>query len=155
MDVSIIPTLKLKRQSYVNKISNIRNQIIRCERDYETLMVFKTTVSQSQEEFHSINSSKSSVLADVANIKKNSIIAQKYYTGMKNIFSRIGSRIIEVVYAVLIGSISAKLRNYSNLVNGYEDDITSFERKIVDIDRQIEEAEKAEELEKLVMRGDQ
>lgn len=130
-------------------------QIIRCERAYESLSAFKTTVSQSQEDFHSINTNKSSILSDVANVKKNSITAQRYYTGMQNIFSGIGSKIIGVVYSVLIGSISAKLRSYSNSVNNYEDDIALYDRKIAEIDRQIEAAEKAEELAKLAMGGGQ
>ena len=74
---------------------------------------------------------------------------------MKNIFSGIGSKIIGVVYTVLLGSISAKLRSYTNAVNDYEDDISLYDRKIAEIDKQIEDARKAEELAKLVLGGGQ
>lgn len=52
MSVSIVPALQSKRQNYVNKKNNARNQITRCERAYESLSNFKTTVSQAQEDFH-------------------------------------------------------------------------------------------------------
>ena len=155
MSVSIVPALQSKRQDYVNKKNNARNQITRCERAYESLSNFKTTVSQAQEDFHAINSNKSSILSEVANVKQNSITAQRYYSGMHNIFSGIGSKIIGVVYSVLIGSISAKLRSYANAVNDYEDDIALYDRKIAEIDRQIEAARKAEELAKLALGGGQ
>ena len=74
---------------------------------------------------------------------------------MKNIFSGIGSKIIGVVYTVLLGSISAKLRSYTNAVNDYEDDISLYDRKIAEIDEQIEDARRAEELAKLVLGGGQ
>ena len=151
MSVSIVPALQSKRQNYVNKKNNARSQITRCERAYESLSNFKTTVSQAKEDFHEINSNKSSILSEIANVKKNSITAQRYYSGMKNIFSGIGSKIIGVVYTVLLGSISAKLRSYANAVNDYEDDIFLYDRKIAEIDRQIEDARKAEELAKLVL----
>lgn len=155
MSVSIVPALQSNRQIYINKKINARSQITRCERAYESLSNFKTTVSQAQEDFYEINSNKSSILSEIANVKKNSITAQRYYSGMKNIFSGIGSKIIGVVYTVLLGSISAKLRSYANAVNDYEDDISLYDRKIAEIDRQIEEARKAEELAKLVLGGGQ
>lgn len=92
---------------------------MRCERAYESLSNFKTTVSHAQEDFYAINSNKSSILSEVANIKENSITAQRYYSGMQNIFSGIGSKIIGVVYSVLLGSISVKLKSYANTVNDY------------------------------------
>lgn len=98
---------------------------------------------------------KSSILSEIASVKNNSITAQRYYSGMKNIFSGIGSKIIGVVYTVLLGSISAKLRSYTNAVNDYEDDISLYDRKIAEIDKQIEDARKAEELAKLVLGGGQ
>lgn len=76
MSVSIVPVLQSKRQNYVNKKNNARNQITRCERAYESLSNFKTTVSQAQEDFHAINTNKTSILSEVANVKKNSITAQ-------------------------------------------------------------------------------
>ena len=155
MSVSIVPALQTKRQNYVNKKNNARSQITKCERAYESLSNFKTTVSQAQEDFHEINSNKSSILSEIASVKNNSITAQRYYPGMKNIFSGIGSKIIGVVYTVLLGSISAKLRSYTNAVNDYEDDISLYDRKIAEIDKQIEDARKAEELAKLVLGGGQ
>lgn len=155
MSVSIVPALQTKRQNYVNKKNNARSQITKCERAYESLSNFKTTVSQAQEDFHEINSNKSSILSEIASVKNNSITAQRYYSGMKNIFSGIGSKIIGVVYTVLLGSISAKLRSYTNAVNDYEDDISLYDRKIAEIDKQIEGARKAEELAKLVLGGGQ
>ena len=155
MSVSIVPALQTKRQNYVNKKNNARSQITKCERAYESLSNFKTTVSQAQEDFHEINSNKSSILSEIASVKNNSITAQRYYSGMKNIFSGIGSKIIRVVYTVLLGSISAKLRSYTNAVNDYEDDISLYDRKIAEIDKQIEDARKAEELAKLVLGGGQ
>lgn len=74
---------------------------------------------------------------------------------MKNIFSGIGSKIIGVVYAVLLGSISAKLRSYENTVSAYENDIASYDRLIAEIDEQIEDAKKSEELMKLALGGRQ
>ena len=155
MSVSIVPALQTKRQNYVNKKNNARSQITKCERAYESLSNFKTTVSQAQEDFHEINSNKSSILSEIASVKNNSITAQRYYSGMKNIFSGSGSKIIGVVYTVLLGSISAKLRSYTNAVNDYEDDISLYDRKIAEIDKQIEDARKAEELAKLVLGGGQ
>ena len=155
MSVSIVPALQTKRQNYVNKKNNARSQITKCERAYESLSNFKTTVSQAQEDFHEINSNKSSILSEIASVKNNSITAQRYYSGMKNIFSGIGSKIIGVVYTVLLGSISAKLRRYTNAVNDYEDYISLYDRKIAEIDKQIEDARKAEELAKLVLGGGQ
>ena len=98
MSVSIVPALQTKRQNYVNKKNNARSQITKCERAYESLSNFKTTVSQAQEDFHEIN---------------------------------------------------------SNAVNDYEDDISLYDRKIAEIDKQIEDARKAEELAKLVLGGGQ
>ena len=155
MSVSIVPALQTKRQNYVNKKNNARSQITKCERAYESLSNFKTTVSQAQEDFHEINSNKTRILSEIASVKNNSITAQRYYSGMKNIFSGIGSKIIGVVYTVLLGSISAKLRSYTNAVNDYEDDISLYDRKIAEIDKQIEDARKAEELAKLVLGGGQ
>lgn len=155
MSVSVIPTLQNRRQTYVNKIANARNQITRCERAHDTLSAFKTTVTRSQEDFHSINSNKTNVLSGVESVKRNSITAQRYHTGMQNIFSGIGSRIIGVVYTVLLGSISVKLRSYTNSVIEYENDIADYERRIAEIDRQIEAARQAEELAKLAMGGGQ
>lgn len=155
MSVSIIPELLAKRQDYVNKKNNARNQITRCERAYESLSNFKTTVTQAQEDFQAINSNKSNILSEVANVKQNSITAQRYYSGMHKIFSGIGSKIIGVVFSVLIGSISAKLRSYANAVNDYEDDIALYDREIAEIDRQIEAAGEAEELAGLALGGGQ
>lgn len=155
MSVSIVPALQSKRQNYVNKKNNARNQITKCERAYESLSDFRITVSQAQEDFHAINTNKSSVLSEIANVKKNSIMAQKYYSGMRNIFSGIGAKGIGVVYTVLLGSISLKLRSYANAVNDYEDDIALYDRKIAEIDRQIEVARKTEELAKLTLGGEQ
>lgn len=155
MNESIVPALQAKRQIYIAKKDNARKQITRCERAHESLSNFKTTVSQAQENFHAINSNKSSILSEVANVKQNSITAQKYHSGMQNIFSGIGSKIIGVVYTALLGSISIKLRSYANYVNNYEDDIALYDRKIAEIDRQIESARKAEELAKLALGGGQ
>lgn len=153
MSVSVIPVLRSRRQNYVNKIANARNQITRCERAHETLSAFKMLVSKAQEDFYTINSNKESILSEVANVKNNSITAQRYCTGMKNIFLNIGSKIVGVVYIVLLSSISAKLRNYLKSVSDYEDDISFYERKIADIDRQIDVAERTEELARLEMGG--
>lgn len=155
MIASIVPALESKKLDYIYRINIAHNQITRCERAYESLSNFKTTVSQAQEDFHAINTNKSSILSEVANVKQNSITAQRYYSGMHNIFYGIGSKIIGVVYSVLIGSISAKLRSYANAVNDYEDDIALCERKIAEIDRQIEAARKAEEITRLALGGGQ
>lgn len=153
MSISAIPALQNKRQDYVNKATHARNQIVRCERAHETLSTFKTVVIQGQEDFHSINSSKSSILSDVESVKQNSIIAQRYHAGMSNVFSGIGNRIIGLVYSALIGAISARLQSYVTAVGDYEDDVEFYERKIREIDSQIEEMRKAEGLANQIVGG--
>lgn len=70
MSVSIVPSLQTKRDNYVNKIENARDQITRCERGYESLSGFKTIVLQSQVDFYALNTNKSSFLSAVTNVKK-------------------------------------------------------------------------------------
>lgn len=153
MSISAIPALQNKRQDYVNRAAHARNQIARCERAHETLSAFKTVVTQAQEDFHNINSSKSSILSGVESVKQNSLIAQQYHTGMSNIFTGIGNRIIGLVYSGLLVAISARLRSYTTAVGDYEDDVELYERKIRETDRQIEETRKAEELAKQIVGG--
>ncbi len=136
--MSTISILQSKKQNYINKKNHALDQITRYERLYESLSAFKTTVSQSQEEFHSVNTNKLSMLSDVVNVKKNSITVQRYYTGMQNVFLGIGSKIIGVIYSVLIKSISAKLKSYLNSIDDYEANIVLYDRKIAEIDCQIE-----------------
>ena len=150
---SVIPTLQAKRRDLLNKISEAQNQITRCERAYESLCEFKTIVVQSQEDFHEINSSKIGCLSGIETIKMNSKVAQRYYAGIHNIITGIGSKIIGGVYVTLIVSISAKLRSYSNAVNEYEDKIDSYESMIKNIDRQIDAARKAEALAQATLGG--
>lgn len=151
--MSIIPALQFQRQNYENRINNARNQIKSCERAYESLSVFKTIVLRSQEDFYTINSNKLSILSDLENIKTNSLTVQRYYSGMQNIFTGIGTKVVGVVYTVLLSYISARLRNYSDSIINYENDINFYEKRIVDIDRQIKAARKAEELAKLTSGG--
>lgn len=153
MSVSLVSILQSKRQNYVIKKNNALSQISRYESAYESLNGFKPKVSRSQEEFHAVNSSKKSILAEVKKVKSNSLTAQKYYSGMKNIFSGIGSKVIGVVYTVLLASISAKLKNYASKINDYEDDVALYNRKITEIDKQIKEAKEAEEAAKLALGG--
>lgn len=155
MSASIIPALQAKRWDYVNKTNNAKNQITRCEKAYESLRDFKKTASRAQESFHEINVTKLGILSEVANVKENSKTAQRYYSGMQNIFSGIGFKIIGVVYSVLLASASAKLKSYVSDINNYEDDIAYYNRKIAEIDRQIETARKVEELAKLALGGGQ
>lgn len=151
--MSVISELEAKKRTYQTKISCAQGKIKSCEKSHQSLSKFKTAVESSQGDFHTVNSSKTNILSDVEEVKTNSIIAQCYHSGMKNIFSGIGSKIIAVVYTVLLGSISVKLRSYSNSITDYDDDIMYYQRKIREIDRQIEDAKKAEELAKQMSGG--
>ncbi|WP_040214960.1 hypothetical protein [Clostridium polynesiense] len=151
--MSIVSYLESKKQTYMTQIVNARSQIKKCERSYDSLSIFKSTVTKSQEDFHTINSNKSKILSDVVNVKKNSITAERYYGGMHNILSGIGPKVVGVVYAALLASISVKLRNYRNKIDFYEGKIDDYQRKIADLERQIEEANKTDELSKWIMRG--
>ncbi len=154
MSTSVISVLQRKRQEYVNRIVNNRNKIRSCERSHESLSDFKAIVERSQEDFYEVNSGKSVILSEVDLIKQNSRIAQNYYTGMQNIFNGIGSKIIGVVYSVLLSTISIRLKNYVNTVNDCDDDIAYYERKIRDIDLQIKEIERIKALERAVLGGE-
>lgn len=48
-----------------------------------------------------------------------------------------------------------RLIHFLNSVNDYEADVALYEREIIEIDRQIEAARKAEELAKLALGGGQ
>lgn len=144
MSGSMIPSLQAQRQSYVNKIADTREEIARYEKAYESLTAFKATVSQSQEEFHSINASKAALLAQVEGVEKNSLLAQQYREGMQNIFDKTAVGVVGTMYVLLLTSISTKLQLYENLLNSYEATLASCHQKIADVDRQIAAAERAE-----------
>lgn len=150
MSISTIPILELKRQEYVDRIVNARGKIKKSERAHASLSTFKTQVLKSQEDFHAINSGKDSVLSDVSGVMNNSKCAKKYHSGMKNILEGIGTKIIGVVYTVLIASISVKLKSYSKSVTDCDDEIRYCNKKIAEIDKQIDAIKKAE-IAKLTM----
>lgn len=144
MSISKIPILELKRQEYVDRIVNARSKIKKSERAHGSLSTFKTQVLKSQEDFHAINSGKDSILSGVSGVMNYSKCAKKYYSGMKNILEGIGTKIIGVVYTVLIASISVKLKSYSKSVTDCDDEIRYCNKKITEIDKQIDAIKKAE-----------
>lgn len=144
MSGSSISALRAQRQGYVNQIADTRDEITRCERAYESLSSFKTTVSQSQEDFHSINESKVGVLSQIDSVKENSLVAQQYQAGMQNAIGKIGTGVVGMVYVFLLTSIAVKLQGYTAEISGYEATIASCQREIAELDRQIEAAEQAE-----------
>ena len=68
--MDVVALLQLNRKNYENKIAINREQIRQRERSYESLAEFKRIVQRSQEDFHTINSSKTGVLSEVQNVKK-------------------------------------------------------------------------------------
>ena len=135
--MDVVALLQINRKNYENKIAINREQIRQRERSYESLAEFKRIVQRSQEDFHTINSSKTGVLSEVQNVKKNSITAQRYYTGMQNEFSGIGIKFVGGAYDILLASMSSKLKNYLNEIDFYENEVTDCQEKIAVIDSQI------------------
>ena len=146
--MSIIPELQRKRQAFVNRSLENKQQIQNFERSYESLRNFKGTVERSQDDFHSVNSKKSEILAEVEDVMKNSKTAQRYDAGMKNVFTGVGSKIVGYAYSVFLANISARLRKYEREINTCDNDIAYCSRKINEIDRDISAAMAAEEAEK-------
>jgi predicted nucleic acid-binding Zn-ribbon protein len=130
--------LMLQQQFYTNGITSLSSKITACERAYESLLSFQSVVKKSQEDFHSINSSKSNALSAVEEVKTNSKTAQKYATGMQTKFSGIGTKVVGTTYTVLLTAISAKLRSYTSSINQYETQLSNYQRKQSDIAQQIE-----------------
>lgn len=142
--MSSISALRAQRQTCVNRIADTREELTRCERAYESLSSFKTTVSQSQEDFHSVNRSKAAVLSQLESVGKNSLIVQQYRTGMQDATVKIGAGVIGTMYLLLLTHISAKLQEYAGEISAHEATIASSQREIAELDRQIEAAKQEE-----------
>ena len=153
MSLSVVPVLQSQQSKYADRIADTRAKIQRYEKAYESLRVFKEVVERSQGEFNAINTAKDGVLSNVEAVKKNSRTAQRYHSGMKEILAGVGSKIIGVVYITLLSSITVKMHSYLNSIDHCEDDIASYEKKIKEIDQQIETVQKAEEVISTVTGG--
>lgn len=143
MSANMTDLLKQRRISYMNKIADAEKKITSLEKSHDSLTAFKGIVSRSQESFRSLNSSKKNILANVSDVKKYNICAQKYYTGMKATLNNIGTTVIGAVYTALLASISLKLKGYADSVDTYEKKIAAYNKKIAEIDREIATAELA------------
>ena len=137
MSTNMINLLKQRRISYVNKITVAEKKITSLENAHDSLTAFKRIVTSSQENFQSLNSNKKNILTNVSDVKKYSVCAQKYYTGMKGTLNNIGTTIIGAVYSALLASISLKLKGYVSSVDSYENDIAAYNEKISEIDQEI------------------
>ncbi len=142
MSGSMVSTLQAQRQSYVRQTEEARDEIARYERSYESLSNFKTTVTQSQEEFQSIRTEKMKTLAQLEEVKKNCLTVQRYHSGMQEILSGSVSGGIGAVYAVMQLQIELKLKQYLQKIHSCERHIASYGREIDHIDRQLESAER-------------
>ena len=145
MSTSIIPELQSKKDYYIGKRDEARNKISSCERAYESIRGFKSSVMHSQEDFDLIRGNKAGSLYGIEEIEPNCITARKYCDGMREECLGIWAQGIEKIYSALIGAATKKLNSYSDLIQGYEDDIAYYERKIADIEREIAAEEAAME----------
>ena len=140
-----IDLLRRAQQQYQSKITSTKSKMSQVENDYDSLVKFKRLVQTTQEEFESVNSSKSKILESVAKVKANSVVAKGYYTGLKGILSGIGVQLIPLAFQSMLNNIQKKLTSYKNKVAGYEDDIDYYKRKVRELDEQIALAQELED----------
>jgi hypothetical protein len=149
----IISGLESRRSVYTGKINDTQRQLAQCERSYETLRVFKENVLKSRDEFYMIKSKKVNALSVVTGIE-NSIIAKGYSNTIQPFLSGTHSRRVERVYTELLTSISSKLQSYLKTIDQCEDAIARYNRIIVDINCEIREEIKAQNV-RLMAKGGQ
>lgn len=131
--------------SYKDKIYKLQMEVRNYKNYYESLRVFKKTVENSQQSFNNINSSKKSILQDIATVKKNNRAAAKYYTGLSNVLDGTGSKVISLAYNGLIRQITNKLTEYMSKINNCNRQIVFYEKKITELNYRIYEIRMKEE----------
>lgn len=106
--MSKISRLENEISGYRSKIQELESEIRKNEQNYDSLQVFKGKVEASHEEFENVNGAKKNSLNDLEEIKKNSVIAQRYQAGMNHVLNGIGSKMVAVAYLGILFQISAK-----------------------------------------------
>ncbi len=142
--MSSLSALRSQRQTCADRIADTRAALTRCERAYESLSAFQTTLTQSQEDFTSVNRSKAAVLSQLEPLEKNSRTAQQYRAGMQEATQSIGVGTIGTMYMLLQTQVSVKLQEYAAQISAHEAAIAAGQSEIASLDRQMEAARRAE-----------
>lgn len=138
MSVNIIYDLEIRKRGIESSITNEEFAIRKTERLYDSLVDFKRVVIRSQETFNSVNSFQSRYLEEINKVRRNSKVAEKYYSGMKTILFNLGRKTIGGVYIVLLANISSKLRRYLSNIDKYEKTINAYQKMLADVNKQID-----------------
>lgn len=142
--MSSISELQAEKNFCVTRISSRNATIKNCERGYESLREFKRCVVQSQAGFHAVNSEKEKFLSLLNELSATCRSAEKYKNGMSDTLSGIGVKVVAVAYDALILSINIKMAAYMALINESENEICALERRVAQLDQEIEAARQAE-----------
>ena len=135
--MSKLDTLYWEKWWYEEKLENAEDRVKKYEREHDSLTRFKRSVTSAQTEFEGVSSGKSNALSKVLQVKKNSITAERYYTGMSIIFSGVGGKVVARVYTVMLRWISTKLSNYTEKIDDEEADIRWYRGKIRELENEI------------------
>lgn len=130
---------KSLKDRYKQQLDRLNWKVKNIERSYNTLRVFNTTVDGSFQDFNGVISSKKSVLSEVNNIKKNSLIAQRYSEGIGNTCNSIGTKIVATAFKGFLFQLKVKLNSYINNLNDLNSQIEMYKRWINDLELKIEQ----------------
>lgn len=100
------------RDSCLQEIDDLQDEINEITAKRDSLELFKTSVSTSQESFQSLNAQAQTVLANLDPIKENCLTAEKYAEGMNDTLSGFGTGVVDLAFSGLLLSIGAKLAEY-------------------------------------------
>lgn len=142
--MSKISRLENEISGYRSKIQELESEIRKNEQNYDSLQVFKGKVEASHEEFENVNGAKKNSLNDLEEIKKNSVIVQRYQAGMSHVLNGIGSKMVAVAYLGILFQISAKMREYINNIQHCEEEIRKYRNSITNLNIEIQDARNEE-----------
>lgn len=108
------------------QINALSSKISACDAAYESLRQFKSMVSNSHEDFETVNSKKKQVLSNLKSFANNNMAAAKYEKGMATSLTGIGATVVGLAFGGLQLMIAAKQAEYAALATSYKTQVAGL-----------------------------
>lgn len=118
-------------------ISRNNERIKKYEALYDSLLKFKGVVSDSKEQYSSINERKKTTLGALSGISAECKTAKTYSKGMNKVLNSVGISCVNITFYALLGSIHLKMGEYRAKIEALESANRSLSAEAESLSEQI------------------
>lgn len=119
-----------------NKKNSLQNSINDLNKKYESICSFYNVVQNSQSAMAHVNSVKNGTLSEVKLISKNNTVARNYYAGMKDVFSRVGAKIVTKAYGNLLFLLNVEKNKINSEISRCNYEISLIDHKLNQLEKE-------------------